>query len=65
MLTSTLATVKSVITTMHNNNTNDIIFNKFLQLHELTHEEADDEMYIQSLYENYLENKYNEFYKTL
>jgi len=50
---------------MDNNNMNDIIFNKFLQLHELTHEEADDEMYIQSLYENYLENKYNEFYKTL
>ena len=42
---------------MDNNNMNDIIFNKFLQLHELTHKEANDEVYIQSLYENYLENK--------
>ena len=42
---------------MDNNNINDIIFNKFLQLHNLTNEEVNDEVYIQSLYENYLENK--------
>jgi len=42
---------------MDNTNMNDIIFNKFLQLHELTTEELNDKAYIKSLYENYLENK--------
>ena len=42
---------------MDNNNMNDIIFNKFLKLHKLKPEQLNDEVYIQSLYENYLENK--------
>jgi len=42
---------------MNDNNINDKIFWKFLKLHGLTYEETNDEVYIQSLYENYLENK--------
>ena len=31
-------------------------WNKFLSLHELNEEESNDKVYIQSLYENFMEN---------
>ena len=31
-------------------------WNKFLSLHELNEEELNDKVYIQSLYENFMEN---------
>jgi len=36
--------------------TNKLKWNKFLSLHELNEEESNDKVYIQSLYENFMEN---------